>query len=95
MKKPRTPRSTEIIFPIDTKSDTYRGPSGWGHEYQKVVFENQPIDITVRVGERAGVSIRINEDGDLTITNYGGVFDTQVPQNMRLTNSHPWTKVKE
>jgi len=91
MKKPKT--RTEIILPAKAKLEKQTHPSGWGEGYQLLILDDRAVDITVKVGEHAGVSLRISKEGDLIITNYGGMYDTQVPQ-WRLTNSRPWTEVK-
>lgn len=97
MKKPKVKISTEIIFPANTPPCVVNegGRSGWGPEYQSVTFAAQPVEFTVRVGERAGIGIRVKEDGSLIVTNYGGQFETIVEQNMHLSNSRSWKEVKE
>lgn len=87
-----TKATTQVIIPAAAKVSAKQAPAGWGNEYQEVTMTGQAIEFQIKVGNRAGVSIRVNEAGDLTVTNYGGFYDMQVPQNMRLTNSHPWGK---
>lgn len=43
-----------------------------------------------RVNFTKQFSIRILEDGSLIITSHAAMYDTQVPQNMRLTPIEPW-----
>jgi hypothetical protein len=88
-------RKTELIVPAGARVEVKNAPSGWGPEYQAIQINAQAIDLTVKVGKRAGISIRVNPDGDVIVTNYGGYYMTQQPQNVRLENGRPWSKVKE
>ena len=86
---------TSVIIPVGVQVRVEKNPSGWGEEYQCIHIEGSVVNVKIN-GDKPpeGCSIRIEPDGDLTITNYGGQYETLAPQNLHLKNSRPWKQLK-
>jgi hypothetical protein len=63
---------------------------GWGDRAVVTKLKGKALDITIANDGDPAISIRISDEGDLTITNYGSFFSMDMERNLRLKNNAPW-----
>ena len=76
-----------------TNKGTTRGPLpvvGWGDNGHAVAVEGQVGQIRVVRNGFGEFTLRIADDGTLTLTSYTGGYTMYEPQSLRLTPSRPW-----
>lgn len=81
---------SEIILPAGASVQVVNPAPGWDEKFQRLDISGQVASLVIHVGERAGVAIRITEDGNLSITNFGGYYTQFAPQH--LANTRPWDR---
>lgn len=84
---------TILIMPNRPKGEIAEAaaPYGWGEKYRQVTINGRLTELELRNDkDEALLSIRVKEDGDLIITNYGSSFSIDTGHQIRLQNTRPW-----
>ena len=65
--------------------------SGWGDDGNEAKITGQVKEIRVDRNGKSQFGIRILDNGEIIITDYGHMcFETSVPQNVRFKPARPW-----
>lgn len=96
----KTKKESKFAVEVITNDQlTTRGPlpaaTGWGEKAEAFLVQGDVRSITIMSEGKAMVGLRINGDGDITITSYRASFETYVPQNLHLRARRNWRKEKQ